>query len=58
MQYVSYLFIFKSVICRRHQSLTLNTQAVSWGISGIILTMEKANYQSQHLFVHHKSHTE
>jgi len=44
MEYVSYLFIFKRTNCKRLQSLTLNTQSVSGGISGMILTMEKANY--------------
>ena len=42
MEYVSYLFTFKRVICRRHLSLTLHTQSVSGGIWGMILTMEKA----------------
>ena len=43
MDYGSYLFIFKRVICRRHQSLRLYTQSVSGGISEMILTMEKAS---------------
>ena len=58
MEYVSYLFIFKRTNCKRLQSLTLHTQSVSGGISGMILTMEKANYQSQRLFANHKSHME
>jgi hypothetical protein len=58
MEYVSYLFIFKRAYCRRLQLLTLYTQSVSGGISGMILTMEKVNYQSQRHFVHNKSHME